>query len=487
MILNKDTEDEHEHNYRNDEKYSEIEQVEDEREDIPKKNKRSKKVNLNSETKKIFYFQILAIVIIVIIIILILISLFSSNSEPKPKIASVLKLENSTYTNNNTILENSTHTINIEKNITSNKINETNIISNKIEENNTLIEIKKKDEEKEKLEKIKSELKNIYNEKGRVNIIQFYEEYINKNNYTKPILEKFNHIHINIGFTDDNIDLIIKHISSILFKSSNTSYIHIHMMDATTLNYDTLMKLRNMIYKINNNTEIIVYNSTQVLNDFIIRADSKTKFSQEYAKLYAFKVIKDVKKIIFIDGDDCMVQKDLNELFEINMKNIYARGILDEPSIRYSMNWMDKYLYDRTHYINGGVILINLELCQDDNFYEQAMKLNNDVFYTKTEEPAQDIINILLRKKIEFFHPKYNKINFYENEEDRNDESKWYQWMEQTLKIGSRNNHFYSKDDLIQADKDPVIIHYAWERYLLKNVKKYEDEKKFYANLNGID
>ena len=59
------------------------------------------------------------------------------------------------------------------------------------------------------------------------------------------------------------------------------------------------------------------------------------------------------------------------------------------------------------------------------DFYQKAKILNNDVFYTKNEESAQDI-NVLLRRKIEFFHPIYNKINYYEKDEDKNDESKWY-------------------------------------------------------------
>jgi hypothetical protein len=38
----------------------------------------------------------------------------------------------------------------------------------------------------------------------------------------------------------------------------------------------------------------------------------------------------------------------------------------------------------------------------------------------------------------------------------------------------------------LQADTDPVIIHYAWEKQLNKVVKKYEDDKEFYANITGL-
>ena len=45
------------------------------------------------------------------------------------------------------------------------------------------------------------------------------------------------------------------------------------------------------------------------------------------------------------------------------------------------------------------------------------------------ENPVQDLINVLMKKKIEFLDVKYNKINFYENSVDRYDETKWYSYM----------------------------------------------------------
>ena len=190
--------------------------------------------------------------------------------------------------------------------------------------------------------------------------------------------------------------------------------------------------------------------------------------------------------MIFLDIYNCVVQKDLTELYNLEMTDIYGRGITEAPSIRYSVEWMDKYLYDKSHYINTGVMLVNLELCQQSNIYDQARRLNNEELYLKTKEPFQDIINILMRKKIEFFHPRYNKINFYEKPEDKNDDSKWYPWIIETLKQSEKNNHFYTKEEIIEADNDPTIVQYLWEKKLNKNITKYEDDLKFYGNLAGI-
>ena len=338
---------------------------------------------------------------------------------------------------------------------------------------------------KDRLNIITNELINTYSN-GEINVIKFFEEFVTQKSYTPPDYNQFKNVHIAVGFTENEIDNTIKHIASAIHHSASTTFLHIHMLNIGTLSFENLLKLKNVIYKINNNTEIIVYNAEQAKEKFSIREGSISKFSKDYAKLYAFKLVRDIPTLIFLDADDCMVQKDLAELYSLDLKDIYGRGLPEIPSIKHPMEWMDNYLPDRSHYINGGVVLVNFDLCKKEDFYHKAKDINNNDFYTKTEEPFQDIINILMRKKIEFFHPRYNKISFYEANEDRSNEGKWYPWVVETLKQGEKNNHFYSREELLEADNDPVIIHYAWEKQLNKTVKKYEDDLLNYAKLAGL-
>ena len=344
-----------------------------------------------------------------------------------------------------------------------------------------------KPEPKEDIEKNSKEMLNEYNSKGSINIIKYFKENILKQEY--KLIEKPNHIHISIAINSNNIDEYIKHISSILISADKeATYIHLHLMDIGEFNYDSFTKLIKMVDNINKCTEIIIYNATPALKDFTIKPESKDKFSIEYAKLYAFKILalKDEEKIILLDGDDIIVKKDLDEFYNLNMNDIMARGLPEEPGLKGPIDWIDKYILDKSHYINCGVLLINLKMVQSESIYDKAIKLNNDEFYMKTESPAQDIINILMRKKIEFFGPKFNKINFYENEGDKYNEELWYNYMKENLRLGEKNNHFYTKDELTEADKDPVIIHYHWDKELNKVIVNYEEEKKKNANLAGL-
>ena len=333
--------------------------------------------------------------------------------------------------------------------------------------------------------KLKDDLIIAYCTEGIVNLNKFYEENINQKTYTNPD-SSLNKIHITIGFSDACVDEIITHLSSALEHLASTSFLCVHIMNADNFTLETFSKVMNMVHKINNNTELILYNANKAREDFKIREDRNYSISIDYARLFAFKEIKDVKKIIFLKLDNIMIEKDLSDLYNIDMNDIYGRGISEVPSIRHPVDWMDPYLFDKSHFINDAVILINLELCQKDDFYNKAKELNNNEFYSKTEEPTQDLLNILMRKKIEFFNPKYNKISFYEKDEDKNDESKWYPWVAETLKYGEKNIHFYTKEDLLSADSDPVIINYLWENQLGKKVKRYEEEKEKYAKINSF-
>ena len=437
-----DDDEEKEGNEENEENDDEVDN-----EDNHKKkmiSKEPEEENISTLKNKIFYYKIFSIILIIIVFLIVLIIILASRRGKTPI---------TLFNKNN---------------------NQTNATTFEVDLN------------KDKLNMVKNELNNIYNNNGELNVIKFYEENINKKIYNPQDISRYKSVHIAIGFCEADIDIVIKHLASAIFHSSPTTFLHIHMFDADTFSYESLLKLKNVIYKINNNTEIIVYNAVEALKSFTIRDNSLSKFAKEYAKLYAFKLIKNVQIILFLDAYSCMVQKDLSELYSIDMNDIYGRGISEVPSIRYPVDWMDQYLYDKSHFINGGVVLVNLELCQKEDFFHKIKELNNNEFYTKTEEPFQDILNILMRKKIEFFHPKFNKINFYQNPEDKNNEQNWYPWVIETLKQSEKNNHFYTKEDLIQADNDPVIIQYIYDKQLNKTNKKYEDDKNFYGKLAGI-
>ena len=466
-------EEEEEEEEENDKKEVE-EKEEEEEEDEEKKpkyekyhNERKKIINSNEDdeeikkdNKKDIIIRILYVlsILLITVIIFFIIKIKRGKSNQNSILTNNSTLTNtSDITNANIITTNNNNINNNSPSQSSNKVNQQN-------------------DEASKLNRIKDELLKYYNEKEKLEIIRYYNEFIEKKEYNNLCTDK-SCIQIGVGLMEKNINEVIANLASILNNAKQNHDIVIHIMLGDTFSYESFLKLKNVILKLDLKSEIIVYKAEQALKDFKIRDDKKSVFEKEYVKFYAFNKIKDVNKIIFLDIDDCMVQKDLSELFGYSVKDIYVRGLNEIPSIRHPDQWLEKYLPDKSNYINGGVMLVNLKLCRDEDFYKQAIELNNNEFYTKTEEPWQDILNVLMRKKIEFLHPKFNKINYYENQDDKSNKDKWYPWVNQTFVIADKMNHFYSKGDLTYADKDPFIIHYYWDKELKKNPKQYESDK----------
>ena len=339
--------------------------------------------------------------------------------------------------------------------------------------------------DKDKLEKVKNYLIELYNTNHEVNLNKFQVENIEQKEYSAKDTGLTN-IHISTSLSENRIQDVIIHLTSAIQKMSSSSFLHIHIMNTDNFTLETFSKLMSMAHKTNNNTEIIVYNAQQSKSDFKMREDKAETFKKEYARLYALKAVQNIQKLIMLNIDNVMVQKDLSELFETDMNDIYVRGVPEVPGLKYKIDWMDNYLFDKSDYINGDVLLVNMESSQKEDFYNKAVELNNNEFYSKVEDPVQDIINVIMRKKITFLNLKFNKYNFYEKSEDKNDETKWYPVAAESIKYGEKSNHFYTKEELLASDSDPFIINYAWDAQIGKKSKKYEEEIETYSKLNGF-
>ena len=102
-----------------------------------------------------------------------------------------------------------------------------------------------------------------------------------------------------------------------------------------------------------------------------------------------------------------MVIDNVTELFELDMNNYYAAGVLDQ-AIKY--NFSTKGIdIDKEHYINSGVCLLNLKKIREDNMVK---KLNRFLNTHKLMYPDQDTINVVFKNKILFLDNKYNSSIF---------------------------------------------------------------------------
>ena len=149
------------------------------------------------------------------------------------------------------------------------------------------------------------------------------------------------------------------------------------------------------------------------------------------------ELIKNVNRIIYLDGDT-LTYNDLTEMYNLNMSNLYFRGIREIVSKSYEKD------INKSKYICDGVMLMNLELIRKDNVYKKFRNYYCSYYKKKIYFGDQHIINALFRDKIGFLPPKFG-IWFIDDNNIKD-----YQKLKPII---------YNSNELRLANLNPVIRH----------------------------
>ncbi len=156
------------------------------------------------------------------------------------------------------------------------------------------------------------------------------------------------------------------------------------------------------------------YNCTvQIINmkDTFATAKQWSYFTTPvYYRLIIDQIITD-DKCIYLDCD-VLVLKDLSELFEIDIDDFYAAGVLDVLN-KNNPSYITKYkICEPMEYINAGVLLLNLRKIRENKISEEIQQLfGNKKFIKKSKFVDQDIINKAYRKNIKYISLRFNFNN----------------------------------------------------------------------------
>ena len=160
------------------------------------------------------------------------------------------------------------------------------------------------------------------------------------------------------------------------------------------------------------------------------------------------EILSDIKKCIYLDVD-ILVQKSIDELFEIEMDNFYLAGV-KAAGFYYPEEKTNKILKTLEipsidQYINAGVLIINLELMRKHN-----LKIRFDELIKKEyKNQDQDVLNAACYGKIKLLNPQYNLMTKYHPEDSQS--------YDKILCL----RYCYSKTEWEIACHEPVIIHFA--------------------------
>lgn len=164
-----------------------------------------------------------------------------------------------------------------------------------------------------------------------------------------------------------------------------------------------------------------------------------------YARLFLTELLPtNVHKVLYIDCDT-VIKGSLSEIFELNMNSFSVAGVEDCMYLSYKTGIG---LSESDRYMNAGILCINLDYWRKKNMVTVFMDFIKS-YNGKVPHLDQGVINGTLMDK--YFLPlKYNVQSTIF--------SFWY--YKDLLRFFSMQS-YYSREDVLEAKKHPVIIHYT--------------------------
>lgn len=188
-------------------------------------------------------------------------------------------------------------------------------------------------------------------------------------------------------------------------------------------------------------------------------------------KIYLPEILQNLDKVIYMDGDT-IVLKDLRELYDIDVSDVYAAVAKDGIYYRFSKEMAEMGLDKRGFYFNSGVMLYNLDKQRRDNIVEKLVE------YIKTHEDFygdQDVLNMVFGNKLKLMSYRYNCISTFFEADDLNFLSTYY-----GEPLPKETFYIY---------ENATVIHYAGDKPWDQNYKPWflkELWYRYYGEMKGI-
>lgn len=181
-------------------------------------------------------------------------------------------------------------------------------------------------------------------------------------------------------------------------------------------------------------------------------------------KIFLPKILSNIDKVIYMDGDT-IVLRDLSELYNIDVSNVYASVSKDGIFYRFPKEMKEIGLDKRGFYFNSGVMLYNLKLQRQDNIVDKLVeyvKTHND-FYGD-----QDVLNVVFGDKLKLMSYRYNCISTFFEADDLTFLSSYFE-----EELPKQKNKIYEKSTIIHYAGDkpwqntysPLYLKELWYKY----------------------
>lgn len=208
-----------------------------------------------------------------------------------------------------------------------------------------------------------------------------------------------------------------------------------------------------------------------------------------YFRLFAFDFLQPkIEKLLYLDAD-VICKGSLKELVDVDLTKKIAAVVKDVESIQKDVGKrLPEYNIDG-EYFNSGVILMNLNKWVSHEFTQKAL-----ILLTQKEEgkaffkyPDQDVLNILLLKKVIFLPQDYNTIYTIKSELKDKTHRKYLNVINNNTKLihytgATKPWHSWANYPSVDFYRKALLIS-PWKNSPAKQATSLIEQKKRYKHL----
>lgn len=264
------------------------------------------------------------------------------------------------------------------------------------------------------------------------------EQYHNSFRYTD--INTDNKIHIVLSASNDYFRHLTVTLVSILKNANSTDRFVFYILDAgiseeNKCNLKSLKKIKDFEY-------FYIAVDPEKFNSLSTGFYCNHVSKATYYKFLIPELFKHLDKVLYLDVD-LIIKSSLRDFWKTDLKGKYAAAVLDSGKELVQECMQDLEL---SKYFNAGVMLFNVAKCASENIYntlfDNYKKLESE---NKLRCLDQDVLNYTFKENIKWLPPKYNL-------------------QTDICKDLDYSNTRYGKSEVIDAIKNPIIIHYATDR-----------------------
>lgn len=232
-------------------------------------------------------------------------------------------------------------------------------------------------------------------------------------------------------------------ICSLLENNKKIDELIIHILDNNLTN-ESKKKLVKLVESYGK--KIIFHDAKVLFSELSQKITMKnTQTITAYACCFMSELLdENLDKLLYMDGDS-IICGDLSDLCKIDMKNIYACGVLDiaAPIVR------EKIGFEQDEpYINSGFLYMSLDNIRKAQLKEKMIKFIEEVIPTSMHND-QDVVNGVFKGHLKVLPLKYNVI------------TPLYEKKYNDIKYFYNLQYYYNADEVNYVTNNPVFVHFT--------------------------